>query len=1254
MNGQSGDSLASLWSKFKLEGDFCIEMYAGIRHGHWYSRVGDLNITVMNKIDAPSSGYTFTCSGWDPDHSQKQSRMFRNGKLIANSDKYLTPRLREGNRRKFFNPLIKHGRDVHGAWYYIKARRIGNLVEYYFDNEKIFSYTDKNPIKKGGFGIWTFMNSMMVARVKVAAEKITIKPFYFTEINPKEITLPNHIINKTKEKQKLVLELNDMPANKMTQDYWEIFKNTENLRLTFPDDSTLILKNLLGAGLFAVAAKDLTYPEKNIAAWTCELKRTKNTKFNFHFELGTKTDGKYKTLKRYFYQISGTDYSKGIYKFLGKTAQIPSTKKAQLTSSKNWTKVFFTVPNITPYRGIKNLVWKVQGFGNYQTTDIVQGLQGNLPNAAFAVKNFSPVYLNVPYITYTPLQKAKLTYQLQLPDKTIKTDNLPQFNQKLKKLSSPKIISGKLSIQGRTPPIQLQWITDDKKNNKWICKWDKDNYYAIRLSTDEKYRYIHDTPLRVKIQNIEVPVKEIGINTFRVSLIENSNATLAKRLQKDTLNIELINGNKKQQFTLKWKNCPRKTPPILTKLDGITPFFQSFENTDMSRQLQFSSSKMKYKWDKDLNTRIVRISNKRAQRLVTPFTSKLSIANYPILAFMYKVDYMGQISLLLKNKKYIYLSEPRIASKKVNFATELQKDNKWHSWIGMLADAFNDKSPIVNVLNLNSISFGSFDRRDQTGLHSQLFLNDLAFGPAVNSAKDLTFTAEYFSHDKNLKVQTAIISGPSSYFQLKNKERSAISWKNIKNNVSYTPELKNINEGLHFLLIKAIDSRGNQSNVTSIPFLYDKTSDSAKFAFHKTVDSSYNGTLLQITINTKNGAPLNTKNLQIRFDGKKAHFSKRFAKFNRQAPYDRIEVNWPYMLKSYLQKMKDGETKKLLISDLIDGAGNKIKDITIPIKVDYKKDKQAPTVLKQSLPESIYHKLTIYCNHKQKLPLLMRYIDTKSITDKSDKFFRIDGTANYGYMYFINPKKPAKHPVPADSLIFMRMRFPEKEFPKNATITLNITFSNKKNILLNILNGKIKGCKTPANTPDINNKKWQNFIIDLKQLYRMKYKKEKNKDDLKNATIKGLILNIKHFNKITIFDLSNFEIFNKLKSSDNIKIHAYDKSGIQGIKWELTDTEGKKQQEGKIKGKKFKISTLIGNGKIQILKLQIQDRPGNTTIPMYFPILLDAPPPPPPPPAKKKAIETKENTKTIPKKKTKKTVTNVKKTVTEEKKTKSY
>lgn len=1197
MNGESVNDLASLWSKYQIEGDFCIEMYAGTRHGDWYQRVGDLNLTVMNQGFIPSDGYTFICGGWDPDYSQTKSLFFRNGKLIADSDKYLTPRLRDGNVRKYFDPLIEKGRDVHGAWYYIKARRIGGLIEYYFDNEKIFSYQDEHPVKNGGFGIWTFMNSMMVARVKVAAEKITPKVFQFAEAHAGKTS-----VKEVKVTAKPVLLLNGLPANLMTSDSWQQGDSAGDPRMTFLQDGIMI-KNTLGAGKFAIEAKNLEYLQNSISAWTCELKRTDNARFNFHFELGSRSPtGEYKTLQSYFYKISGTDYSKGLFQLVGSTGDIRPVKLRQFESDGSWTRVWFPVPSLpSKYSTSKDLVWKIIGFGNYQPGDIVQGFNGNGPGEAYAIRNFCPVFYQVPNVECKSPAQADFSYQLLLDDLSVKADNLEEFNKKLKGIVRPGLVRGKLSITGKSDQTDLIWAMPEDES-RWQCRWDDEKKNSVIITTDANYRYLNNDKLTVKVKGVELPVEDLGINKFRVSLLEKMDENFRKLLQDEVLNLEILKGSKGRFMTLSWKDCTAVAPPILAKLDGITPFFQSFENTELRKRIALDSERMKFVWDKDRNNICLNVANKQAnQRLRTEFNANLSIAQYPLIQFMYKTDPMGQISLSFRDNAVAHLDEPHMADRKVRFGTELVKDGLWHSWIGYATDAYEKNTYAPSIYKPPKFVFGSFQKEDQTGRNSQLFLDDLVCGPTVRLAEQLAFTPYYYDRKDGVKVYTAIIPGEKPYFTWGEDSKKKIDWKEIKNNVKYVPDLGAAAEGVHQILLKAVSQDGLESQVTSIPFIYDKTSETANFAFKKTDDPTYNGSLLQITWQNKNGAPLNHELVTTAFAGVKIPIDRQLSRMEHRQNAEIIEINWPFMLRTRIDKMKDGETGDLLVSGLEDGAGNKTADVRIPIKMNYAGDKLPPTCLKALLPENVLFRMDPSWAINATLPFRTKDVKNKILKEGLSSFARLSGTNGAGTLALIHKKRKNTADIDIDSYLCMRLRFPNPEIPKTASLMLEVKYGEDKTAQVSMLDGKITGNGKIENSLDIKNNKWQDFFIGFKDLFLRKFGEKEYKQDMQ---IKEINLVAKDLNATDLFDLSFMTVFTDFKPDDKLELDAYDQSGIDVLTWKLTDSSGKAVNNGSYSGRSFVLNLLEPAEGLQWLELSLLDKAGNSTCPMITPIIL--------------------------------------------------
>ena len=192
------------------------------------------------------------------------------------------------------------------------------------------------------------------------------------------------------------------------------------------------------------------------------------------------------------------------------------------------------------------------------------------------------------------------------------------------------------------------------------------------------------------------------------------------------------------------------------------------------------------------------------------------------------------------------------------------------------------------------------------------------------------------------------------------------------------------------------------------------------------------------------------------------------------------------------------------------------------------------------------------------------------------------------------------------------MRFPKKALSGNASLSLNIQFSNNRRMVINLLTGKVSGAKTLKNVPNQKNKKWQNFILDLKKLYQQRFKNKSSKGNMKDIYIRSLMRDARNLKSKEILDLSLFTIFKKFKISDKITINGYDKSGIKGIEWKLTDAKGKEIKSGKVNAREFKLALLPGSKSIQLLKLALRDKAGKLASPMLFPIVMDPPPPPPP------------------------------------------
>ncbi len=1220
MNGQSNDDLASLWSKYLIEGDFCIEMYAGTRHGDWYYRVGDLNLTVMNRNLLPSSGYSFVCTGWDPDFSQTKSKLIRDGKTVSVSDKYLSPRLRDGNVRKHTDPLIAAGRDVHGAWYYIKARRTGRLVEYSFDNEKIFSYEDKEPISCGGFGIWTFLNSMMVARLKVAAEKIRPKEFAFQEVDPEKVPdIPPAEAAKPPETP--VLLLNGLPADLMTPETWRLADAAGAPELAFSDRSFTV-RNILGGGRFAVQPVDLVYPENGIAGWTCEIKRTADARFNFHFELGkVNQKGDYTILQRYFHRISGSDYSKGLFQMAGDVGKLSPAALQSFGSGGNWTRIWLPVPYIMhKFPDTKELVWKAVGFGNLHPSELLEGFGGNGPGEAYAVRNFAPVFAQVPTVELKGSAQPNASYELAFGTVNLSTDSLEKLNLALKGAEAcPGLTAGTISAAGKGGRSELFLAMPDEKNS-WSCRWDDGKPHSIIVSSSLGYRHVNGGRLSVKIQDVELPLEELSPNTFRVSMLDRLDEDFRKLIQGDTIKVEIIetdlkppppgdaaklelhDSDRDRTFTLSWKDCPAPAAPILANLEGVTPFFQSFESPNLRNKVSVEPERMKFEWDKERTGFCLAVSNIIAfQRLRAEFSAGMSVAQYPLLQFLYKTDPMGQISCNLQHNAIVQLCEPHMDNaRKVRFSQEIEKDMKWHAWLGFATDAFDKNTFSPSVFKPPKVTFGSFQKEDQTGRNSELSLDDVVFGPAVRIPEQLALTPHYFTRVGEPKVFIALVSGDRPYFALAGEETKKIRWKEIPNRQKYIPALDGLAEGVHQILLKAADGSGRESDVTSIPFFLDKTPETANFAFKPSDDIFYNGSALQVEwLNPGAGSPLNYESVEAAFNGQKVAVDRQYSRLEHRQDADVAEINWSFSLSPQIDKMKDGESADLILSGLEDGAGNKTPDIKIPIKINYSEDKLPPTFLAPSLTKNIYSRIDPLYTAPDRIPFGLHNISAAIATDENSKFFRFAGGNGDGYCNF-----PLNAAAQIDSSLYlaMRLRFPKADVPANAHLLLDIRYSEGRIAYVNLMDGKISDSSGSIDkTLDLKNAGWQNSVVDFKDVFIKRFGENEYKPKIRVETI---YMHTRSLNPANLFDMSCATVFDDFKPDDKITINSHDRSGIDSLDWNLIDADGKSVKTGKCPSREFSFAQLDAPSPLLWLEFTLSDKAGNKTLPMIFPITI--------------------------------------------------
>jgi len=392
LNGRSRSG-AFLWNKFEYEGDLSIEFYAGERMRQLaeeqanilgsYPRNGDFNASFNCEGYRPDTGYTFLLSGWDRHWSEHWTRLLRAGQKVTETDRYLVPRTREGQTRA---PIawISEGRPVHGAWYFVKIRRRGNRLEYYYDNNLIngLSFEDPEPLTGRNLAIWTLDQSMMIARAKISYGKRTVPHRLLPLRKLKPVS--------TKPSAGLIVSSTTHPG--LFSDFeenlcgWKTTHKDHGAALSL-DPATkasgkhsLQLKNAsLGGDFGAVVPVPPQLDASRIVDFSFDYRITPDVKVNLYLTIGG---------WNCFVRLTGDSYSDESVRCLGQFENVIADGRWHRTRFDLF-RALHALPQQPPSTAISSMT-----FGNLHEGYLRAGFEGNYEGAVFHLDDFRIVSAN--------------------------------------------------------------------------------------------------------------------------------------------------------------------------------------------------------------------------------------------------------------------------------------------------------------------------------------------------------------------------------------------------------------------------------------------------------------------------------------------------------------------------------------------------------------------------------------------------------------------------------------------------------------------------------------------------------------------------------------------------------------------------------------------------------------------------------------------------------------------------------------------
>lgn len=943
MIGESEDGMAALWHKFVYGGNVTLEFYAGMRHG-WYERAGDLNCTILAATTAPDSGYTATCTEWDYNHSQSWSNLYRRGTRVARSGDYLAPRSRHGNERRLMNPLISEGRPIHGAWYYIKIRRVGNRVSYYFDDELVHAFDDTTPLDEGLTGVWTFMNSMTLAQVQITFDRARPRPFAFEIMPASEATPPP--VDHPAAADAVPLADHGMPLDTLSPSHWSVEDKVGHSRLE-PfrlNASGIRVVNQLGSGSMLLQAALPPMPLEQVAGWRLTVRRTSRAPLNLYSSLGTiDAAGTFVPTRRLFHRISGTDFTGGDFTMTGETPVAPEPDMAD--AGGRWRVVTAWIPSHLRAGG--SGVWvRLDGFGSMQPSPILCGIGGAFPGDAYAVRELVPITYGPPKIERTAAEPAEpLAFTLRRtrrgsPIGTVAT-SLDELDAALRQASVPGLNTVWFQIRdgsGVRFGRELAWITLPETVETTL-DWHPERADAVVWRSVAGYpdpRFANAT---------------LALGERPLALEPGNDETRRARLPRtteegdpggDDLVFQMDAGSGHTTVALARGQRAVASVPVLVALDGLTPYFDSFERFGDAGRLETPDpARIRVVPTETSGDYALEIRNRTyGQRLSAAFTTGLSAARFPLLRFRYRAGEMTRLTATFGNGNHVRLSDDRRPSTVVRLAHDLVEDDQWRTWLGFVSDAFTVTPYSPKRFEHGRLAFGSIGQPDQTGRHSAWCLDDVVLGPAVHSAEQLEVVPRYIDTDGVRTVFAAVIPGADA----EAAPAGATGWQPHEPGASIRPSVDGLADGVHHLLLKAANAAGRESAATAIPFLLDTTPLVCTTAAVGASDNlHHNGVALTVAHAHHGAAPWDIEHARYTVDGKPMPLQNWASTFVHDDVHDTLTLNIAFVLRRHLDAAKDGQTLAFTVDGIVDGAGNGSPAVTVPITVNRTADTLGPT-----------------------------------------------------------------------------------------------------------------------------------------------------------------------------------------------------------------------------------------------------------------------------------------------------------------------
>jgi len=930
MSGQSPQA-AILWNKYEFSGDQTLEFYAGMRMQVGlpmsYPRVGDINAAICSDGRSLFSGYTFILQAWDPEWSERWTRILRRGEVVAETEQQFIPRVRLGYNWsagwRLPVPWIAEGRPVHGAWYYIKVQKTGGRLQCYVDNRLALVYDDPDPLPGGKVALWTYNDAVMLARARIGYERKSTPPLAEGKPPKRAETLPYVPITAATVPGILSTFEEGIdgwePTHKQLGAYLELDRST-----SASGRASLKLTNPTGAGDFGAVVPLPPGDPRLIKRIEFDYKIPHDVRINLYLLIDDEW---------HFIRLTGPDESTNLYRRLGQIG---------ITADDRWHHASFdlypALMKLRPWAKSSNLTKMILGV--LHPGYLQAGLGGNPGGVSYHLDNFTVVAAASapPSISWT-YQADGFYYGLDgkadsIVDVGQKSVNLTRLQDGIYEFALKAVSENAETATTRLPfaysekPLAVARI-EPPDGSDWC-----DELVRIAFQPDP-WAGLDPSSLTIYVGDKVYPgsllcrfvpeAYSVEIDLARTQLSFNNKEMLDLRLGFKRV------GQTKPETSVKW------TYRVDYKRDSRPPQgvnVAGYRYDDFEDSLgQWAPAAGKAEGIPELASdraasgkQCLRVYKRtlagpfRVQALSTP----INIGKNPIMAFDYCISRNTFVDLCLAlaaGTYYVHFNDSDTNEPSVG-SIPATSDGQWHHAEVNLREMVSSRLFQPSMYELSALYFGDYNYAALPP-GTEYYLDNFAFVPVVSSVAGQTF-----------RLVATDPSGIRGY---------SYRWGGRGDHAGKTmttdrPELtlEGLPEGELYLHLRALDGAGNWSECRCLRYRVDNRPPTFGRP-EPSSDEKAAPTEVKVPV-TDEGSGVDPATLVLTVNGAEQPLKPQFLKVQK----DGLLWEWCAATGLFNSPVANGTRVTMGVKEPCDFAGNKASSFSWSWFVDFSKDKQPP------------------------------------------------------------------------------------------------------------------------------------------------------------------------------------------------------------------------------------------------------------------------------------------------------------------------